>query len=268
MLGLRIARSLIRVYGGRKLKTEIFRPSHRHQSRSRLDLARLAHDDNFRRPLRGSRKGCRSHDPSSTRIARTAPPAEPWHGRRPRRSGNRERDLHSPHKPFSEPASRRLWTAVSITALSACGARLPVLPTRPPPNKPHLKFQISNLKSPHRAAGSGLLGASQLSLRAEHAYTLSPQAPLPTRPPSPFRILTSHFSLLTSHFSLLTSPFPPPRRSAGLPRKPSGPPHRPTNQPPSQSQCFTTRFRRFSTAPEKSASTVKALAGSGTGVGS
>jgi hypothetical protein len=212
MLGLRIARSLIRVYGGRKLKTEIFRPSHRHQSRSRLDLARLAHDDNFRRPLRGSRKGCRSHDPSSTRIARTAPPAEPWHGRRPRRSGNRERDLHSPHKPFSEPASRRLWTAVSITALSACGARLPVLPTRPPPNKPHLKFQISNLKSPHRAAGSGLLGASQLSLRAEHAYTLSPQAPLPTRPPSPFRILTSHFSLLTSHFSL-----PPSHLRAGRP---------------------------------------------------
>ena len=174
MLGLRIALSLIRVYGGRKLKTEIFRPSHRHQSRSRLDLARLAHHDNFRMPLQPIAEMLpqprpvihqnRARHPPGTVAPAASPPF-----RKP------ERDLRSPIKPPSAQAhvsrasrpclrpcplrssSRRLWTAGSITALSACGARLPVLPTRPPPNKPHLKFQISNLKSPHRAAGSGLL---------------------------------------------------------------------------------------------------------------
>jgi hypothetical protein len=128
---------------------------------------------------------------------------------------------------FSVLARRRLWSAVRITALPAHGVRLHALPTRPSPNKPHLKFQISNLKSPHRAAGSGLLSELQHSPRAEHAcqpspnpptseqasrrlwtagsitalpacgarlQALSQQAPLPTRPPSPFPPLTSHLS--------------------------------------------------------------------------
>ena len=245
MLGLRIALSLIRVYGGRKLKTEIFRPSHRHQSRSRLDLARLAHHDNFRRPLRGSRKGCRSHDPSSTRIARTAPPAEPWHGRRPRRSGIRSETCALPSSPLPhKPTYQGRPALVSDHALSV-----------------------------QAAAGSGLLGASQLSLRAEHAYPSSqraplrtspisnfksqisnpliapqalyccehhsslcvrstPASPLPTRPspnPPAFTIPNSHFSLLTSHFPLPTSA--PVGRSASKALRPPAQTNQPATQP-------------------------------------
>jgi hypothetical protein len=68
-----------------------------------------------------------------------------------------------------------------MTALSACGARPPALPTRPSPYKP--------------AKGSGLLGESQLSLRAEHAYQLSQRAPLRTSQPKALDCCEHHSSL-------------------------------------------------------------------------
>ena len=139
----------------------------------------------------------------------------------------------------SEQASRRLWTAGRITALSACGARLPApsvqarareapysplsppalrtsqpqaldcwenhsslcvrsTPTRPPHKPGHARLR--SRPSPHKpppnkpAEGSGLLGESQLSLRAEHACQPSPHKPgharLRTRasPHKPFQI--------------------------------------------------------------------------------
>ena len=57
-------------------------------------------------------------------------------------------------------------------------------PNTPPPNQPisNLKSQISNLKSPPRAEGSGLLGESLLSLRAEHACQPPPTRPSPNTP--------------------------------------------------------------------------------------
>ncbi|RFC49604.1 MAG: hypothetical protein DVB22_002554 [Verrucomicrobia bacterium] len=54
-------------------------------------------------------------------------PSPPARGRRP--PGRPP----SPQAP-SQPARRRLWTAVRITALSACGARLPAHPTDDAPS--------------------------------------------------------------------------------------------------------------------------------------
>ena len=145
----------------------------------------------LREPLRA----CRFSQAITSPMRRTVE-ASPKHHRR--------RRIHAPRRPPPRPihalpgitpplapqassilARRRLWSAVRITALPACGASL---------------------------------------------QALSQQAPLPTRPPSPFSLPISH--LLTSHFSLLT-----------------------------------TRFRRCSTPLEKSASTVNVLAGSGTTLG-
>ncbi|RFC50747.1 MAG: hypothetical protein DVB22_001870 [Verrucomicrobia bacterium] len=95
----------------------------------------------------------------------------------------------SPLRPCPlRSSSRRLWTAGRITALSAHGVRLLApSPTKPSPTSP---------SSEQAAAGSGLLGESQLSLRTECAcappqHALSDQArdrealysPSPTTPP-------------------------------------------------------------------------------------
>ncbi len=149
-------------------------------------------------------------------------------------------------------SSRRPWNAAACCRFSGAS-----------PLARHHSRHLPTSPSAQATAGPVLLGASQLSLRAEHACKPSPNKTLS----QPARLHHSEFSLLTSHFSLPPSPFPPPAPVGRSASKALRPPHRPTNQPPSQSQCFTTRFRRFSTAPEKSASTVNALPGSGTGVG-
>ena len=74
--------------------------------------------------------------------------------------------LPAPSEPaLSVPARRRLWTAVSITALPAHGVRLPA------PSEPALSEQA--------AEGSGLLSALQLSLRTECACQPPPNQPSP-----------------------------------------------------------------------------------------
>jgi hypothetical protein len=63
---------------------------------------------------------------------------------------------------------------------------------QPPPTKPS---QISNLKSPPPAAGSGLLGESQLSGRTECARPVSSHKPSSEHARSQISNLRSHFPL-------------------------------------------------------------------------
>jgi hypothetical protein len=129
------------------------------------------------------------------RSHRRCPPRRPAHNRPP------PPNQPSPSTPLGalSPSS-----AFSVQAPGTRGSVLALSQQAP------LKSQISNLKSPPPAAGSGLLGESQLSLRTECAYPPSEQA---TYQHAPFYYLLFtiyYFSPLPtrhSHFSL-----PPPLR--------------------------------------------------------
>jgi len=80
----------------------------------------------------------------------------------------------------SEQASRRLWTAGSITALSACGARLPALSVqgraREAPYSRISPQALSNLKSPFPLPPS----RQNTTLRSRPCPAPSRRPPIPT----------------------------------------------------------------------------------------
>jgi hypothetical protein len=97
---------------------------------------------------------------------------------------------HAPGTPTS-PSAPLPTSPPPVTASVTldCGSLLPLSRSQPAgPAQPklvssqHALSQISNLKSPHRAAGSGLLSELQLSLRTECAYPPPPFSPSPNQP--------------------------------------------------------------------------------------
>jgi hypothetical protein len=128
-----------------------------------------------------------------TECACQLPPYRPGHARLRTRA--------FPHKP-SEPASRRLWTAGSITALSACGARLPALSTQARAREaPYSRISpqaLSNLKSPFPLPPS----RQNTTLRSRPCPAPSRRPPNPNRGCVPKTTLTFQKPLYATFYSL------------------------------------------------------------------
>ena len=150
--------------------------------------------------------------------------------------------IDSPHAP-SEPAllTSHFSLQTSLRPSPAEGPWTAEACCRFPGASLLARHHSSSRPSEQAAAGSGLLGESQLSLRTEcahppspHKPPLLPTSPLPTStkdrealysplcPQSPLRTSPSNFQLLTSHFPPpVCRPFPAGPPAPGSPEQPS-----------------------------------------------